>query len=96
MVKKINENGILIKKMIDKGYKPKYITKNFGFKKQKISYWKNTPIKKVIHQQSKLSEKDINVFKSSEEYHELINLFKSKFYPDYLNCTNKNKKKSDN
>ena len=44
----------------------------------------------------KLSEKDINVFKSSEEYQELINLFKSKFYPDYLNCTNNNKKKSDN
>ena len=59
MVKKINEDGVLIKKMIDKGYKPKYITKNFGFKKQKISYWKNTPIKKVIHRRSKLSEEDI-------------------------------------
>ena len=45
--------------MIDKGYKPAYITKNFGFKKQKISYWKNTPIKKVIHRRSKLSEKYI-------------------------------------
>ena len=28
MMKKINEDGVLIKKMIDKGYKPKYITKN--------------------------------------------------------------------
>ena len=60
MVKKINEDGVLIKKMIDKGYKPKYITKNFGFKKQKISYWKNTPIKKEIHRRSKLSDEDIN------------------------------------
>ena len=59
MGKKINEDGVLIKKMIDKGYKLAYITKNFGFKKQKISYWKNTPIKKVIHRRSKLSEKDI-------------------------------------
>ena len=59
MVKKINEDGVLIKKMIDKGYKPKYFTKNFGFKKQKINYWKNTLIKKVIHRRSKLSEKDI-------------------------------------
>ena len=59
MVKKLNEDGVLIKKMIDKGYKPAYITNNFGFKKQKISYWKNTPIKKVIHPRSKLSEEDI-------------------------------------
>ena len=59
MGKKINEDGVLIKKMIDKEYIPAYITKNFGFKKQKISYWKNTPIKKVIHRRSKLSEKDI-------------------------------------
>ena len=58
MVKKINEDGVLIKKMIDKGYKPAYITKNFGFKKQKISHQKNTPIKKEIRR-SELSEKDI-------------------------------------
>ena len=29
MGKKINEDGVLIKKMIDKGYKPAYIIKNF-------------------------------------------------------------------
>ena len=57
MVKKIKEDAVLIKKLIDKGYKPAYITNKFGFSKQKISYWKNTPIKKVIHRRSKLSEK---------------------------------------
>ena len=32
MVKKINEDGVLIKKMIDKGYKPKYIKKILDLK----------------------------------------------------------------
>ena len=59
MVKKINEYGVLIKNMMEKGYKPAYITKNFGFRNQKISYWKNTQIKKVINRRSKLSDEDI-------------------------------------
>ena len=44
----------------------------------------------------KLGEKDINVFKHSEEYHEMINLFKNKFYPDFLKYFNNKRKKSDN
>ena len=32
----------------------------------------------------KLGEKDINMFKNSEDYQEMINLFKNKFYPDFL------------
>ena len=38
---------------------PAYITKKFGFKKQKISYLKNTPKKKIINLQSKLKDEDI-------------------------------------
>ena len=59
MVKKINEDVVSIKKLIDKGYMQAYITKKFGFKKQKISYWKNTPKKKIINLLSKLKNEDI-------------------------------------
>ena len=32
----------------------------------------------------KLGDKDINMFKNSEEYQEMTNLFRNKFYPDFL------------
>ena len=44
----------------------------------------------------KLGEKDINVFKNSEEYKEMVNLFKNKFYPDFLKFENNKRKKSEN
>ena len=59
MVKKINEDAFLIKKQIDKLYKTAYITQKFVFKKQKISYWKKTFIKKEIHRLSKLKDEDV-------------------------------------
>ena len=59
MVKKIKEDAVLIKKLIDKGYKPAYITNKFGFSKQKISYWKKNDIKYVQKRRKKLPEKYI-------------------------------------
>ena len=37
MVKKINENDVLIKKLIEKGYKPAYITKKIWSKKKSVT-----------------------------------------------------------
>ena len=59
MAKKIKEEAVLIKKLIDKGYKPAYITNKFGFSKQKISYWKKNDIKYVQKRRKKLPEKYI-------------------------------------
>ena len=47
MVKKENENAILIIKFLDKDYKPSYITQKLGISKQKISYWRKNEIKYV-------------------------------------------------
>jgi hypothetical protein len=41
-----------------------------------------------------LGEEDINTFKSSEDYQEMLDLYKNKFYPDYIKCIN-NGYKSD-
>ena len=45
----------------------------------------------------KLGDKDINMFKNSEEYQEMTKLFKEKFYPDYFKYIEEknNKKKKD-
>ena len=44
----------------------------------------------------KLGDKDINMFKNSDEYQEMTNLFKNKFYPDYLKyIEDKNKNNSN-
>jgi hypothetical protein len=40
----------------------------------------------------KLGDKDINVFKNSEEYQEMTNLFRNKFYPDFLKYIEDKKK----
>lgn len=41
-----------------------------------------------------LGEEDINTFKNSEDYQEMLDLYKNKFYPDYIKCIN-NAYKSD-
>ena len=43
--------------------------------------------------QNDLENDEINKFKSSQEYSEMISLYKSKLYPDYL--TNNEKSESD-
>ena len=41
MVKKINEDAITIKKLLQKGVTQKRIASPLGLKKQKVSYWAN-------------------------------------------------------
>ena len=52
MGKKINEDDILIKKLIEKKMPAWKISKQYGIKKQKISYWKYHDIKTVIKRRS--------------------------------------------
>ena len=57
--KKINEDAILIKKLLDKKIRPIDIANEFNISKQKVNYWKKTEIKTVIHRRKKLDDKDI-------------------------------------
>ena len=59
MVKKTIEDAILIKRLIDKGMKTCLISKKYGIKKQKVTYWKNREIQNVINRRSKLTNDDI-------------------------------------
>ena len=45
---------------------------------------------------TKLGDRDINTFKNSEEYQEMTNLFKNKFYPDFLKYIENNKNSINN
>ena len=57
--KKINEDAILIKRLLDKKIREIDIAKKFNISKQKVYYWKKTNIKTVIHRRLKLEQKDI-------------------------------------
>ena len=48
MGKKTIEDAILIKKLLDKKMPAWQISKKYGIRKQKISYWKHHEIKTVI------------------------------------------------
>ena len=60
MVKKINEDAITIKKLLQKGLTQKRIASLLGLKKQKVSYWANHEIKTVQSRRKKLSNPFIN------------------------------------
>ena len=57
--KKINEDAILIKKLLDKKIRQIDIAKKFNISKQKVYYWKKTNIKTEIHRRLKLNQDDI-------------------------------------
>ena len=57
--KKINEDAILIKKLLDKKIRQIDIAKKFNISKQKVNYWKKTDIKTEIHRRLKLSQENI-------------------------------------
>ena len=59
MGKKTNEDAILIKRLIKEKMPEWQIAQKYGFKKQKVSYWKYHDIKTVIKRRSKLKDEDI-------------------------------------
>ena len=56
MGKKINNDAITIKTLLRKGYTQARICRMLGLKKQKVSYWANTPINMEIKRPTKLNE----------------------------------------
>ena len=59
MGKKTNEDAILIKRLIKEKMPEWQIAQKYGFKKQKVSYWKYHDIKTVIKRKIKLNDEDI-------------------------------------
>ena len=55
MGKRINNDAITIKALLSKGYTQARICRMLGLKKQKVSYWANTPIKMEIKRRTKLN-----------------------------------------
>ena len=60
MVKKINEDAMKIKKLLEKGLSQKQISKLLGLKKQKVSYWANHDMKTIPSRRKKLPLPFIN------------------------------------
>ena len=58
--KKINEDAILIKRLLDKKIRQIDIANKFNISKQKVYYWKKTNIKTEIHRRLKLDQEDID------------------------------------
>jgi len=56
MGKRINNDAIAIKTLLRKGYTQARICRILGLKKQKVSYWANTPITMEIKRRTKLSD----------------------------------------
>ena len=56
MGKRINNDAITIKTLMRKGYTQAPICRMLGLKKQKVSYWANTPINMEIKRPTKLNE----------------------------------------
>ena len=68
MVKKLNRDAFLIKTLLEKGFKQCEIVKLLKIKKQKVSYWAKTEIKKSQKKKKKLDdifiEKIVNLAKN--------------------------------
>ena len=85
--KKINENAILIKKILDKKIRQKDIAKKFNISKQKVNYWKRTEIKTEIHRRLKLNQEYIdqiiklaeNKTTSEMSFRKIANIMNKKF-----------------
>ena len=54
MVKKINEDAVTIKKLLEKGLTQKWISQLLGIKKQKVSYWSKHEIQFTQSRRKKL------------------------------------------
>ena len=60
MAKKINEDSVIIKGLLKRGFTQKKIAQLLGLKKQKVSYWSKHEIKHIQTRRKKLSKTYIN------------------------------------
>ena len=56
MVKKINNDAITIKSLLEKGYTQYKIAKILNISKQKVHYWVRTEIKSIQTQKKKIQK----------------------------------------
>ena len=56
MVKKINEDAVTIKRLLQQGLSKKKISQLLGIKKQKVSYWANHKIEAIQKRRKKLPQ----------------------------------------
>ena len=56
MVKKINEEAVTIKRLLQQGLYQKKISQLLGIKKQKVSYWANHKIETIQKRRKKLPQ----------------------------------------
>ena len=54
MVKKLNELGVTIKKLLDKGFSQIWIAKKLKIKIKKVNYWAKNLIKKEQKKKNKI------------------------------------------
>ena len=84
MCKKINQDAITIKRLIDKGIKQAKIAKLLGLTRQKVSYWakKDYPTQKKGE-----DERDIKIIEKEKKIKEIEKMSLIE-YLDYLNGRN--------
>ena len=59
MVKKLNELGVTIKKLLDQGFSQIWIARKLKIRRQKVNYWAKNPIKTEQKRKRKLGDKYI-------------------------------------
>ena len=59
MVKKLNELGVTIKKLLYQGFSQIWIARKLKIRRQKVNYWAKNPIKKEQKRKRKLGDKYI-------------------------------------
>ena len=54
MVKKLNELGVTIKKLLDQGYSQIWIARKLRVKNQRVNYWAKNPIRTEAKKKKKI------------------------------------------
>lgn len=95
MVKKLNELGITIKKLLAKGYSQIWVARKLKIRRQKVNYWAKNPIKTEQKRKRKLGDKYIkeiialaeNKTTSSMSSNRIANIINKKLKEDGLNLS---------
>ena len=95
MVKKLNELGVTIKKLLDQGFSQIWIARKLKIRRQKVNYWAKNPIKTEQKRKRKLGDKYIkeiislaeNKTTSSMSSNKISNIINKKLKEDGTNLS---------
>ena len=95
MVKKLNELGVTIKKLLAQGFSQIWIARQLKIRRQKVNYWAKNPIKTEQKRRRKLEDKYIkeivtlaeNKTTSSMSSNKIANIINKKLKEDGLNLS---------